>query len=145
MKTKICLILLLISLQLNAGWEPFSPEGINANRIIFYIDNTFHWAVCHNGGLYLYDLNSQTWTNYPSTLPVVDAERLDGENILVILNAGSNSDGIYSFNPGTGEYTVIEWFDNPNFILFDNEIICYFFSKRIFQLFDLIHCAFSDR
>lgn len=130
MKTKICLILLLISLQLSAGWEPFSPEGINANRIRFYVDNSNHWAVCHNEGLYLYDLNSQSWTNYPSILPVMDAAGLDGENILVILNEGSYSDGIYSFNPGTGEYTVIEWFDTPNFILCDYEINRYFVGFR---------------
>ncbi len=130
MKTKISLILLLISLQLSAGWEPFSPEGINANQIRFYVDNLNHWAVCHDGGLYLYHLNSQSWTNYPSTVPVLDAAWMDGENILVILSAGSNSDGIYSFNPGTGEYTVIEWFDIPNFILFDNEINRYFVGHR---------------
>jgi len=126
MKTKISLILLFISLQMSAGWEPFSPEGINANRIRFYVDNSNHWAVCHEAGLYLYDLNSQSWTNYPSILPVVDVAGLDGENILVIQNEGSYSDGIYSFNPGTGEYTIIEWLEGPNFITFDLALHTYF-------------------
>jgi hypothetical protein len=57
---------------------------------------------------------------------VLDAAWMDGENILVLLNEGSYSDGIYSINPGTGEYTLITWLEGPNFIVCDNETDRYF-------------------
>jgi len=130
MKTKISLILLLISLQLSAGWEPFSPEGINANRIRFYVDNSNHWAVCHDGGIYLYDLNNQTWTNYGAILPIVDAAWLDGENIMVIMNGGLMEDGVHYLNPGTATIYALKYLETPHFIKYNAEEDRYYVGHR---------------
>ena len=127
MKGKLTIALLLLGLQLFAGWEAFSPTGIRANRIRFFVDD-HNWAICHQGGVYLFNLNTQVWTNHPtpSILGALDAAWLNGDSILVALGSYSNSDGIYSLNPLTGEYYLIEWIDDPHFVLYDADHSQYF-------------------
>ena len=122
MKTLISfqvVFLVIVTLHVNATWIPFGPDSIVANKICFLLDNSNHWGICHDEGLYLYDHVTHLWTDYPSDLPVVDAAYLNGQDILVIMGCGTFSDGIYSFNPSTGEYTVIEYLVYPNFLAID--------------------------
>lgn len=121
MKTIIFFISIVVSLQAYASWTSFGPEGITANKIRFAVDNQSHMVICHDSGVYLYDLVSQTWTNHPATLPVLDACYLDGNKILVIMGEGTFSDGIYSFDPASGEFEIIEWVVFPHFICYDDD------------------------
>ena len=118
MKKLFFLISIVITLPLHASWNSFGPDGIAANKIRFVVDNQSHWVICHDEGIYVYDLVSQTWTNHATTLPVLDACYLDGTKILVIMGEGTFSDGIYSFDPASGVFEVIEWVLFPHFILY---------------------------
>jgi len=102
--------------------EAFSPEGIHANKIRFYVDNDNNWAVCHTDGIYLYNLNLQTWTNHPG-IPSSkrDAAWLNGDSILVAVgDQNLSTDGIYTLNAVTGHYAEVLGFKSPNFIEYDN-------------------------
>jgi hypothetical protein len=134
MKIRLLILVMLLalsSLRSFSTWTPFGPEGIAANKICFLTDNANHWAICHDEGLYLYDHMTQSWTNYPSSIPVLDACYLDSDMIMVILGCGSNSDGIYALNPVNGEYVLIEFLDCPNFIIYDDIIQQYYIGHHI--------------
>ncbi|MBL7137442.1 MAG: T9SS type A sorting domain-containing protein [Bacteroidales bacterium] len=131
MKKCAFFLLLLLSLQGYAIWSPFGPEGIQANRICFILDMHPHWGICHDGGLYLYDLVSQTWTDHPAMLPVLDACYLDGENILVIMGDGTDSDGIYQYNPVSDQFELIQFIDSPNFIYYSESEQPYYIGHHL--------------
>ena len=118
MKISASLIFLMICLYVNAQWEPFSPDGIHANKIRFYVDAANNWAVCHEDGIYLYNLNNQSWTNHPGIASNKrDATWLNGDSILVAVgDAGISTDGIYTLNASTGYYGEVLGFKSPNFI-----------------------------
>jgi len=126
MKRIVFLLGVLISFHAYSSWAPFGPEGIHANKIEFVIDNNANWAICHDQGLYLYDLVNQNWTDHPTTLPVLGAAYLDGTKILVIMGDGSFSDGIYAYNPATEEFEIIEWVVFPTFLHYDYDTQKYF-------------------
>ncbi|MCK4569076.1 MAG: T9SS type A sorting domain-containing protein [Bacteroidales bacterium] len=113
---QVFLLVLLICPPVIAGWEPFSPEGIHANRITFYVDNQNNWAVAGSHGLHLYNLNTQEWTFNSSILPVVDASWLDGDDILVLFNGGTMEDGVHFLFMETGTYYALQYLDTPHFI-----------------------------
>ncbi len=116
MRIRITIFALLLCLQGIAGWEPFSPEGIHANRITFYVDNQNNWAVAGSYGLHLYNLNTQEWTFYSTIAPVPDASWLDGDNILVLFNGGVMEDGVHFLFMETGTYYALQYLDTPHFI-----------------------------
>lgn len=132
MRVKTTIIIFLISLQAMAGWEPFSPEGIHANRISFYVDNNNNWAVAASGGTYHYHLNTQTWDFYSAILPVVDASWLDGEFTLVIMNAGGllMEEGIHYLDPASGTYYALKYLETPHFIKYDYATGRFFVGHR---------------
>jgi len=131
MKKYTFIILILLSMQVRATWAPFGPEGIQANRICFTIDQHPHWGICHDGGLYLYDLISQSWTDHPSGLPVWDACYLDGQNILVIMGDGTDSDGIYQFDPVSDTFELLQFIDIPKFICYDETQQTYYVGHHL--------------
>jgi hypothetical protein len=61
---------------------------------------------------------------------VVDAYFLDGTSILVIIGCGTDSDGIYSFDPVTQDFTLIKYLECPNFIAFDEILQEYYVGYR---------------
>ncbi len=131
MKT-VCFFITLILSQFAYGtWLPFGPDSISANRVCFNIDNQNHWAVCHDGGIQVYDLVSQSWTNYPSEMPVFDACYLDGNSALVIMGDGTDSDGLYSFNPAVGTFEVIKYVETPHFIYWNWDNGQYFIGHHL--------------
>lgn len=126
MRSLSIIFILVFCLNAHAQWEPFSPEGIHANKIRFYVDNYNNWAVGHWDGMEIYNLNTQQWTNYPG-MNVSDVAWLNGDSILVARNSeGSYSDGIYSFNPISGNFHVLKWLMYPLFIERDPILEKYF-------------------
>jgi len=103
-------------MNLYAQWEPFSPEGIHANRITFYVDNQNNWAVAGQNGLHLYNLSTQEWKYHQSILPVVDASWLEGDNVLVLFNGGMMEDGVHYLYMETETFYALEYLDTPHFI-----------------------------
>jgi len=130
MKRIVFLLGVLISFHAYSSWAPFGPEGIHANKIEFVIDNNANWAICHDQGLYLYDLVNQNWTDHPTTLPVLGAAYLDGTKILVIMGDGSFSDGIYAYNPATEEYEPELFFKDTQYSVLDYEVD----SSRVYMV-----------
>jgi hypothetical protein len=97
-------------------WEEFGPPGIKANKICFLHYNATS-LICTDSGTYVTDINGGFWEFYP--LPIVEAvlPGYDSDTLLVIINEGSYSDGIWSFDPETGGTNIIEWCYKPNFII----------------------------
>ncbi|MCU0371064.1 MAG: T9SS type A sorting domain-containing protein [Bacteroidales bacterium] len=127
----IALVILLLFRQAAAGWEPYGPQGIQANRLCFWLDDYNHQAICHDEGICVYDPLTMSWTDYPAFLPVIDACYLDGENFLTILGCGTDSDGIYSFNPSDGIFELIDYLECPNFIAYDGTIQKYYIGHHL--------------
>jgi len=134
MRILLISIFLAFSIHVSATWIPFGPEGILASNICFGISFQYQFAVCHDEGISLYESATQEWTTFSSDLPVVDAFYLDGYKLLVILNHGSKSDGIYAFDPVTSNFEVIEYVLSPNFIYYDEDLMVYYVGHR-FGLF----------
>ncbi len=126
MKAILFLIGMLISMHVYASWDPIGPEGIRANKVCFAINNQSQWVICHDTGICIYDPGTQLWTSHPSTLPVLDASYLDGTKIMVIMGEGTFSDGIYAFNPASGEFEIIEWLPFPYFIFYSDDEELYY-------------------
>lgn len=132
MRRHLLILGILISFQIHATtWEHFGPEGIIANRICFFLDNHPHWGICHNNGLCLYDLVSHSWTDHPTTIPVLDAFYLDGEKILVIMGNGTDSDWIYRFIPASNQFDLIKFVDSPHFICYCQEEQSYYIGHHL--------------
>lgn len=132
MRTLAFLFFTFCFIQLFAGWEPFSPSGIHANKITFYVDNNNNWAVSHDNGIYLYNLNFQTWINYPGVYsPVHDASWLNGDSILFVQGeTNMSTDGIYTLNPASGYYGEVLDFLSPNFIEIDGMLGRFFVGGK---------------
>jgi len=134
MKTLFFLLLTIIlsfTIKTRAAWEPFGIEGITANKVSFLLDNNGLMGICHDAGIMFYDNNSGTWTDYSTDLPVIDAYYLNGEDIIVIMGCGTDSDGIYSFDPENGEYAIIEYLECPWFISHDDIIQQYYVGHHL--------------
>ncbi len=117
MKKFTLILVLFFTLQQSFSytWESYGPEGIKANNLIHFWSDYGCSLICTDSGMYL---NTNSWMplweyfNYPAK----DAQLLNNDTLLVIANEGSYSDGIYSFNLQTYEYTNIDFLFRPNFI-----------------------------
>jgi len=117
MKKLVLILVLILTLQQSFSytWENYSPPGIKANNLCLFWSDYGCALICTDSGMYL---NTNSWMpmweyfNYP----VKDAQLLNNDTLLVIANEGSYSDGIYSFNLQTYEYTNIDFWYRPNFI-----------------------------
>ncbi len=119
MKKSIAILIILLISTLSRAyiWEGFGPAGIDVNNVYISETNPFAEIICASNGLYLFD--GENWNLYSSgTLPVWSAFALDENHLLVILGNGSYSDGIYSFNLNTFEFTVLAWLLYPHFLEF---------------------------
>jgi len=118
MKTFISLILASLWLSATATWNSFGPEGISATAVCFNVDNMNSCVICTNTGIYLSDPQFTNWQYYQyGYLPAIGAAYLNGEEILVALGGNNSySDGVYSFDPATGQFDPVDLFPNPNFV-----------------------------
>jgi len=130
MKKLLFILVLICSLQVSATWIPYGPDNIIALNIAFNINNHNHIAICHSEGIYIYDYQDDSWANFESNLPVLSAHYLDGFKSLLIMGGGSNSDGIYTFNPDSGQFNLVEFLDFPNFLYYDWDDQKYFVGHR---------------
>jgi hypothetical protein len=112
----ILMILLLPLVGFSYTWVAFSPDTIDAKNIVFGVGG-WHGVICTDDGMYLYEEDLQEWVFYTYGLPVKGAAVLNNEKILVVMGNGSYSDGVYTFDRTTHEFTVVEWIINPNFLL----------------------------
>lgn len=116
-------LLLLVSLVIfinTQAWELFGPADTVATNICF-AELPYEGAIiCTDDGMYYYDESTYQWNFYSeANLPVIEGIFLETESILLIMGNGSYSDGIYSFNTSTGQFTVIEYCLEPTFLRFD--------------------------
>lgn len=120
---KLVLILILffaIHQSFSYTWESYGPENIKANRLKLFSSEFPTGAICVDSGMYLImDFYGQDWQYYSYfNMPVTDAvqHNPDSDSILVVMGNGGYSDGIYSFNRVSEEFSVIHYCINPNFI-----------------------------
>jgi hypothetical protein len=115
---KFAALLILLPLCCSAyNWTLFGPSGIVSTNICFNVDPQQHDVICTNTGMYLNDGPSYTWLPYSyGNLPVVDAAPLDAGHFLVAAGNGSFSDGIYSFDINTHQFSIVEWAFVPRFL-----------------------------
>ncbi len=115
-KTTLILVLVLTIQQgFSYTWESYGPEGIKANNLCLLYSYNAQSVICTDSGMYLN--TSQGVPNWEYfDIQAKDAVDLNDETILIIINEGGYSDGIYSFNLLTYELNLIEYCINPNFI-----------------------------
>jgi hypothetical protein len=97
------------------NWGQIGPDTISVND---YLCSIYGDLLCTPDGIYLqsWDGAYEQWVHYESSLPVMQVERYDTSGVMVILNGGTRSDGIYKFSQKTGSYELIEFCYKPNFL-----------------------------
>ena len=112
----------IINICFAYDWYPFGPSGIKANKICIinnYDFDIFAFITVDTGIYVVSYMLSDTSIYYD--LPIVDACPFDSyyptiDSVIVLINEGSYSDGIYSFHLVTQELHLIEYCYKPNFI-----------------------------
>ena len=116
MKKTVLLLFLTFPILISAyTWTLWGPQYVETYDFFANEAGTFCEVICSENGLYLHEDNSWNLYSY-GNLPVISAENLGGDEILVIMADGSWSDGIYKFNIITHEFTVLEWCYYPAFV-----------------------------
>jgi len=110
--------LLIIASVMSLGgfaytWNPVGPDTTAIDLICFNAGMN-NWAmVSEEGLLYLYNINTQEYQAFNLSLPVKGVAPLNEEKMLVILNGGSYSDGIWTFDFESHQCEVVEWGFRP--------------------------------
>ncbi|MEJ2545349.1 MAG: hypothetical protein P8Y99_14875 [Calditrichaceae bacterium] len=115
---KIILLVVILWIPLicfSNEWSPIGPDTIKVN---YYLSSLYGDLLCTPEGIYIQAWGDgyEKWDLYPTTLPVVQAEHYDTSGVLVIMNAGTYSDGIYKFNRNSQSYEIRKFCVRPNFI-----------------------------
>ena len=96
-------------------WTPIGPDTLEVND---YLCSLYGDLLCTPDGIYLqaWEGSYDNWEHYTSTLPVMQVEHFDTSGVMVILNGGTRSDGIYKFNRKSGSFQLLEYCFKPNFL-----------------------------
>jgi len=117
--TMLLFFILVESSGFGYTWNPIGTVQMNATKISFGI--TFSdFVICSEDGLYLYNISTHETEFYTYGLPVTDAAYLDPYRILIVMGNGSYSDGIWTFDLQTHQFSVVEWLIYPNFLFYDD-------------------------
>ena len=100
---------------LSNQWSRIGPDTIIVND---YLSSIYGDLLCTPEGIYLnaWGEGYENWELYPSTLPVIQAEHYDTSGVLIIMNAGTYSDGVYKFNRNSRTFNLLKFCVRPNFI-----------------------------
>ena len=125
MKKASMILVLILAIQISHSyaweWEEYGPSGIKANKICFFENGSIFAMISVDSGMYLItDYNGQTWEFHDFNAVEALSPGYDSDSIITIMNEGSYSDGIYSFNPETELFNKLEWCFQPNFIITNN-------------------------
>ena len=125
MKKLTIILVLIFAIQLNYSyaweWEEYGPPGIKANKICFFENTNYYAMISVDSGMYLItDYNGQTWEFQDFHAVEAVSPGYDSDSIITIINEGSYSDGIWSFNQESGQLNILEWCFQPNFIITNN-------------------------
>lgn len=119
-KIIITLAIILPFYCLAYNWERLGPDygNVKVTNVCFDIGKYKNIALSTPDGLLINNgfCGNGIWLMYPTSLPVWDACPLNDSILLLIQGNGSYSDGIYSFNLNSYQYSVIEYCLYPNFI-----------------------------
>ena len=130
---KTLFTILLVSLCMTGfgiNWTLYGPAGVHANNILFGAGNHNYTVICTNNGVCVNNGVASAWNTVTFGLPVWEAIPYDTNNILLVLGAGSYSDGIYKFNLTTNTFNVIEWLYIPTFIKYSTNNNKYYVGSR---------------
>jgi len=119
---KLTTLLAAISLTLSGfayTWDPLAPDSANITRFAFGVGLPY-FVMCSDDGMYLYNYSTQECEFYNYGLPVKGAAWYSFDKMLLVMGDGSYSDGIWTFDFNTHEFEVVEWYPNPNFLIFDD-------------------------
>jgi len=113
----------IVSYGLSYNWEIYGPENIKANKLYLFPSEYFSSVICVDTGIYIVnDFSGTTWDYYSYfNMPVIDVVEIqyNVDSLMVVMGNGSYSDGIYSFNLITGQFQILHYCINPNFIYRD--------------------------
>ena len=117
MKSILFILFIIVTplVSYSYSWDPIGPDTIQVND---YLSSIFGDLLCTPDGIYLQSWSGEyeNWELYPSSIPVLQAARYDTSGVLIILNNGSYSDGIYKFNGQSKNFELLEFCPRPNFI-----------------------------
>jgi len=119
MKKTTLILALIFTIQQGYSytWESYGPEGIKAEYLILLNSSHAHSLICTDSGMYLNtSLGIPNWEYF--AIPPKDACLLNNDTLIILINTGSYSDGIFSFDLQTYEFNVIDYCGKPNFVTY---------------------------
>ncbi|RLD54664.1 MAG: hypothetical protein DRJ05_14230 [Bacteroidetes bacterium] len=79
--------------------------------------------ICVDTGIYIItDYNGNSWEYHNFRAVDAISPGYGSDSLIVLMNEGGYSDGIYSYNIETGLFNVIDYWYKPNFILANNSL-----------------------
>ncbi|MBL7086133.1 MAG: T9SS type A sorting domain-containing protein [Candidatus Cloacimonetes bacterium] len=118
----VSLLLIIPASLLSYYWESFGPDSEEVYDYLFIESSDTYAGV--SDGVMVYDWAG--WIKYEYGLPVWKMLLLDENHILLIMGNGSWSDGIYTFDLISHNFTVQQWLYEPNFLEFNSENSTYY-------------------
>jgi hypothetical protein len=120
MKKKLFILLFLLVLCFLQAyeWSVYGLETGEINNMCFLENVNYQEIICASNGFYIFE-NSE-WLLYSyGNLPVwnVYADLSGTGDLIMIMGDGSYSDGVYLFTLDISEFTILEWFTYPAFLL----------------------------
>jgi hypothetical protein len=117
----IAIVIFQFYFSFSQGWFNYGPAYIDANSICFgpyYFDCEM---ICASNGFYLFITGNYEWEFYTvDSLPVYEGAFTDPETLVIITGNGFSSDGIYSFDIETQQFTLLVNCLSPKFIRYDD-------------------------
>ncbi len=126
-KGMLILFLLLVPISLlSYQWDVYGPENVEIFDFLF-TDNVSAAGVAE--GIMIEEFPNWQLYSY-GDLPVWKMEELNDQEILLIMGNGSWSDGVYTFNIDSYDFTVQEWLYLPSFLEFNPENNTYYVGYK---------------
>ena len=118
---RLIIMAILISIAMLYAWEVTSWGPDSAELVCADLQHehlVFAGRQGVNDGIYLDD--NGVWTFHPMWMPNFPIKAvfpLNDNTVMGAFSLGSYSDGIYNYNIDAGNWSLVEWFYKPNFIV----------------------------
>lgn len=118
---RLMIMAILISIAMLYAWEVTSWGPNSAELVCADLQHehlVFAGRQGVNDGIYLDD--NGVWTFHPMWMPNFPIKAvfpLNDNTVMGAFSLGSYSDGIYNYNIDAGNWSLVEWFYKPNFIV----------------------------
>lgn len=105
-------------------WVLYNPPGIVIQKVHFFEMEAGSAVFAYDHFYYSEHIIDPVWQHID--IPAIGASTFNADTILIIINEGSYSDGVYFMDLTSYEYSVLAYCYKPNFILKELGVSHYF-------------------